>query len=290
MDSNDYRLEKRLSKLDPSLHRNFSDAVFAVQHILSSYEKFFPEYTDHSSMHSLTVIQFCNELLTDEVADNMNADEIYILLMSCYLHDAGMGLMIKDYERFAKMIDFGDYFKTHDYRDAPQVIRDYHNEFSGCFIRAYAPLFDIPSDDHTFAISQIARGHRKTDLFDEKEYPASLTLANGNTVCTPYLAALIRLADEIDVAAARNPILLYDVSTIKSEKQIFEFKKHNAVTDLTITDSDFILDVHTDEEDVFEGIEVLVSKMQKTLDYCVRVVHERTPYEISQKNVLINRI
>ena len=49
---------------------------------------------------------------------------------------------------------------------------------------------------------------------DESEYPAALRVPDGNTVCLPYLAALIRLADEIDVAAARNPTLLYDIESL----------------------------------------------------------------------------
>ena len=40
-----------------------------------------------------------------------------------------------------------------------------------------------------------------TELFDEKEYPAALRVQSGNTVCLPFLTALIRLADEIILLA-----------------------------------------------------------------------------------------
>ena len=39
------------------------------------------------------------------------------------------------YETFSNQIDFGDYFETHDGADLPDVIRAFHNEFSGLFIK-----------------------------------------------------------------------------------------------------------------------------------------------------------
>lgn len=39
----------------------------------------------------------------------MNAYECYVLLMSCYLHDIGMGINEKDYEEFKVQLDYEDY-------------------------------------------------------------------------------------------------------------------------------------------------------------------------------------
>ena len=93
--SADYAMEYRLKELDPGLHGRFTDAVFAMQHILSNYKLIFPEYTDHTELHTLTVIDFCNRLIGDQI-DRMNADELYVLLMGCYFHDSGMGISEKD--------------------------------------------------------------------------------------------------------------------------------------------------------------------------------------------------
>ncbi len=279
----DFALERRLRELDPGLHRRFTDAVFALQHILSNYRLIFPEYTDHSELHSLTVIDFCNRLIGDQVT-SLNADEIYILLMGAYFHDTGMGVSEKDFGEFSGQIDFGDYFRTHNAENRPRTIRDFHNEFSGRFIRKYADFFEIPSKEYLFAIIQIARGHRKTRLTDENEYPVALPLPNGSTVCLPYLAALIRLADEIDVSAARNPIILYDTG---SHVGNVEWKKHNAVRDLTITPDAFTLTVRTDEEDVIESLGIMSGKMQKTLDDCRSAVVARTPYVITQEKIVL---
>ena len=273
----DFAMEKRLRELDPDLHRRFTDAVFALQFNLSNYKLIFPEFTDHTMLHSLTVIDFCNQLIGKRIG-KLNKDEIYVLLMGCYFHDTGMGISRKDFDRFTENIDFGSYFETHNREDLPRTIRD------------------LPSDEHLFAIKQVARGHRRTDLFDEKEYPAEFRVPDGNTICLPYLASLLRLADEIDVAASRNPKLLYDLESFTNEREIFFGKMNKAVRTLDITPDAFTLRLDAAEitdtgsysaSDLRDGLIRMVEKMQQTLDYCRKVVSTRTPYEITQERVLI---
>ena len=288
-ENHDYAMERRLRALNPELHRRFTDAVFALQYNLSHYKLIFPEYTDHSNLHSMTVIDFCNRLIGSQIRC-LDPDELYVLLMGCYFHDTGMGITLKDYQEFSKQIDFRDYFDTHSHDKLPEIIRSFHNEYSGLFIRKYAELFEIPSEEHLFAVIQIARGHRKTDLLDEKEYPAALRMPDGNTVCLPYLAALIRLADEIDVAAARNPRLLYDIESLTDEVEIIENKKVRAVRELAVTEDEFILYVDRSDEEILGHIRAMVVKMQKTLDYCRRVALERCPYVITQQRVRMEEV
>ena len=284
--NHDFLMERLLRQMNPDLHKRFTDAVFSLQHVLTNYKMIFPEYTDHTSLHTLTVIDFCNRLIGDQIG-RLNADELYALLMGCYLHDTGMGITMKDYEAFSRRIDFGTYFDTHSRDDLPAIIRDFHHEYSGQFIREYAYVFEIPSGEHEQAIIQIARGHRRTDLMDEQEYPLEHRVPGGNTICLPYLAALIRLADEIDVAAARNPVLLYDIEALTDEIEIVENKKVLAVRSLQMSESAFTLIVSTPEEDILEEIRKMVGKMQRTLDCCRAAVNGRTPYVITQEKVLL---
>ena len=87
----DFGLERRLRDLSPDLHKRFTDTVFALQHILSNYKLIFPEFTDHTELHPLNVLDFCNKLIGPEMLE-MNPDEIYCLLVACYFHDTGMGV------------------------------------------------------------------------------------------------------------------------------------------------------------------------------------------------------
>ena len=289
MNNYDFSLERRLKELDPNLHARFSDTVFALQQILSNYQLIFPLFTDHTELHTLNIIEFCNKLIGDQIS-KLNADEIYCILMGCYFHDTGMGISHHDFEEFSKQIDFGDYFLTHDKNDYPEIVRNFHNEYSALFIRKYAKFFEFPSEEHLFAIAQISRGHRKTNLFDEKEYPVALKVPNGHTICLPYLAALVRLADEIDVTASRNSEAIYDLSKIVVESHLIEFMKHEAVRGLEIKEKEFIMYVSTKDEKILKSLYILADKMKKTLDECRSVVNNETSFVISQEAINIVRI
>lgn len=289
MNKYDYSLERRLQKLNPNLHQRFTDTVFALQQILSNYQLIFPDFTDHTELHSLNIIEFCNNLIGEQV-NGLNADEIYCLLMGCYFHDTGMGISHEDFDEFSKQIDFGDYFNNHSRDNYPEIVRSFHHEYSGLFLHKYARFFEFPSEEHLFAIIQISRGHRKTDLFDRNEYPLDLKLPNGNSVCLPYLTALVRLADEIDVTASRNSKAIYDLSKIVEEIDLIEFMKHEAVKSLDIKEKEFVMRVASHDEKILNGLSVLASKMQKTLDYCRKAVNDLTPFAISQELVRIEKI
>lgn len=287
--ANDFALEKRLKEISPELHTRFTDTVFAIQNILNNYQLIFPDFTDHTVLHTLNIIDFCNQLIGNQI-NKLNADEIYSILVGCYFHDTGMGITLNDFNEFSKQIDFGDYFETHDKDNYPEIIRNFHNEYSGLFIKKYQHFFEFPSKEHLFAIVQISRGHRKTDLSDEEQYPKALKLENGNSICLVYASALVRLADEIDITASRNSHAIYDLSKIEHEIDLIEFIKHEAVKDLKIEEKEFVMVVSTDDEAIYQGLEKVAAKMQKTLDNCRSVVNGNTPFEITQERVVIKRI
>ncbi len=290
MVNTDFALERRLREIDKGLHSRFSDTVFALQHILSNYKLIFPDFTDHTELHTLNIIDFCNKLVGSQI-DKMNSDEIYCLLLGCYFHDTGMGISHKDFDEFSKNIDFGNYFDTHDRDNLPEIIRNFHNEYSGQFIRKYAPFFEFPSESHLYSVIQISRGHRKTNLLDNVQYPLNLEIPHSDkTICLPYLAALVRLADEIDVTASRNSKVIYDISKITREIDLIEFLKHDAVRGLDVEEKEFIMLVKTDDENIYKGLEKVASKMQKTLDDCRRAVNGVTKFDITQERVVIKRL
>lgn len=286
----DYLLERTLRELDKELHSIYRDTVFITQNILSKYKLIFPEYTDHSEFHALNVIDSCNRLIGNTQIKKLNADEIYILLVACFLHDVGMGVGESDYEIFKEKLDTDDFFGENPDATKADFIRKYHNEFSALFIDKYHDLFDIPSKEHLFAIKQTVRGHRKTDLLNEKEYPPEFALPNGNVVRMPYLAALVRLSDEVDVVASRNPLVLYDIDALTDEVQIYENKKLNAVKSMKMTKNEFNLYYYTDEEDVDAAIQKMIEKMQATLDYCRKAVSSKTDFEITQKRIVAHKL
>lgn len=289
-EGDDYNMEKKLLREAPELHRIFSDNVICCQNTLLKYKTIFPTYTDHTVLHSLEVIAFCNELIGENIR-KLNPDEIFVLLMAAYLHDSGMGISMKNYEEFSAELPMVQAFRReHPEEPVPEVVRRFHHEFSGAFIRKYRVLFEFPSEEHLFAVIQVSRGHRKTDLYDEAEYPAEYKLPNGSVIHLPYLAALIRLADEIDIAADRNIQFLYDVSAINNEVSRMEFEKHLAIKSLTFEKDHLLLSADMSDKRLRPSLEELFVKLNDTLNKCIAVVRARTPFDIRQTSIQVRRL
>ena len=276
----DFLIEKRLRDGAPELHQRVIDCTFALQGMLERFLPRFPGFTDHSILHSLDVLEYSNRIIGEERIEQLSPAECYVLIMACYLHDTGMGVGQKDYEVFSREIDFGNYFDTHDRSDTAAAVRAFHHEFSGCFIRKYAELLEIPSDDLLFAIVQASRGHRKTDLFDPREYPDIQT--EYGEVRLPYVSAVVRLADEIDVGADRNPELLFDTSRLTRQNDIENFGTHESILRVDVTEDRIILLVRPKSPEYVPLIETLNGKVQQTLDYCRRAAQERSNLRITQ--------
>ena len=286
--STDYLLERKLMDEAPELHQRVKDSVFVLQNMLESFLHRFTDFTDHSILHSLDVLDYSNRLIGPERIGQLSPGECYVLIMACYLHDIGMGVSQKDFETFSQSIAFGDYFETHDEADSSETVRAFHHEYSGLFIRKYAELLEIPAGDILFAVIQVSRGHRKTDLFDEREYPELQT--EYGVIRTAYLAAVIRLADEIDVGADRNPELLFDTSTLTQQRDIEAFGTHESIRHVDVTEDSIILQVRPKAPEYVDLIESLNGKIQQTLDYCRSAAEMRSNLRITQEQSVIKEL
>ena len=281
---NDYLLEKRLAELSPSLHGRVESSIVSLTDMLDSFRSRFPTFTDHTILHSLDVLDYSNKIMGPYV-DSLSAIECYVLIMSCYLHDIGMGVNQKDYDEFSKKLDLSEYLREHPDADEKRIVRDFHNELSGLFVRKYWELFDIPSEEAVFSIIQLSRGHRKTDLFDEKEYPVFET--EDGVIRTAYLSAVLRLADEIDIAVDRNPELLFDTSELTLQADIDAFGTHESIRRVDVFRDRIVLIQKPIEPRFSLLILELKKKVEKTLDYCSRVAKERSDLLITQERVVL---
>ncbi len=281
----DFALETKLMTEAPQLHKLFSDNVLCCQNILIKYKSFFPTFTDHTSLHSLEVIAFCNELVGFMI-DKLNCDEIFVLLMAAYLHDSGMGISIGDFEDFsAQMPMVIAYRNENPETDISEVIRIFHHEFSGMFIKKYRMIFDFPSEKHLWAIIQTSRGHRKTDLYDDAEYPPELMLDNGNVIHLPFLSALIRLTDELDVAADRNIQFMFDLRSLKRQIDIIAFNKHISIREVSCLEDSVRLSVDFSNEAIRQYLFEDFEKLARTFAQCIDVIDKRSPFKLRQKRI-----
>ncbi len=278
----DFQCERKLKRENPFYSELIKNTAIVMSNVLDRYVSYFPQYTDHSSLHSLQVIDFCNKMIGDQI-DMLNADEILVLLFACYFHDTGMGISEKDYAQLHDKIISKDYMAKHPGISIQEQIRSFHQEFSAGFIRKYASLFEIPSEEHIEAIIQVSRGHRLTNLNDPEGYPSDFKVPNGNTICLPYLASLIRLADELDIASDRNVFFEnYDPNNL-------EHVKHQSIQHMEMTENSFDLTVKRHEDvEINDYIDLAIQKLQYTLEYCSDVCSKRTKFRIKQ--TIVNTI
>lgn len=284
----DYLLETKLRVEDKDLHRRTKDSAVVLQKMLESFLPRFPDFTDHTILHSMDVLEYSNMLLGEKQIERLSPAECYVLIMACYLHDIGMGISQKNYEELSARIDFGNYFDTHSREDTEAIIRAFHNEYSGLFIRKYADLFDIPCEEMVFAVVQVSRGHRKTDLLDEAEYHDLMT--PYGIIRTAFLAAIIRLADEIDIGVDRNSELLFDSSKVHDKNCIEAFGMHESIRKVEVREDAIVLYTKPKSPEYRELILNLADKVQGTLDYCREVASSRSDFCITQTSVTIIEI
>lgn len=279
----DYLIETTLLKLDPTLHSHYRNCTVVSSQMLARYKSSFPEYTDHTDLHTLEIVSCCNALIGDQIG-RLTADDLYVLLMGALFHDVGMGVSEKDLEAFLR--DTAPELPLPACRsDALDLIRKHHHELSGWFLEKYWQIFDIPNEAYAEAIIRVCRGHRKVDLFDLQTYPRQFEVAPGRTVSLPYLAALIRLADELDIAAGRNPSFLYDPNAIVNDISRLAFLTHQSVRSASILPDRIAVTAQADEPRVYEEVTVVVSKLAQVLHHCRKVVDMQTDFTVRQTGI-----
>ena len=167
------------------------------------------------------------------------------------------------------------------------MIRKFHNDFSAQFVKKYWELLEIPSARYADAIAEVGRGHRKTDLLDEKLYPVEFDLGDGTQANLALLAALIRVCDELDIASDRNPDMLYNTEAMEgmSEKDVFEFSKHEAIHTVNFDEGSILVIADTDKADIADGVVEAVGTVKETLMYCLSVIEKRSDFKIDFQKI-----
>ena len=278
-----YGIERRLAQCAPELHRRYRDCVVISQRMLCRYENYFPDFTDHTVLHTLDILELCNQLIGAQM-ERLTGPDLYVLLMGALFHDVGMGVSTADFEEFRTELGFPE---PADDTARAWAVRDHHQELSGLYLKKYWRMLDFPNEAYARAVIQVCRGHRKTDLLDETEYPAQFEVEPGEAVCLPDLAALLCLADELDIAAARNVSFLYDVEKMPSPRDRREFRKHMAIRRVELEPERVVVCAWTEDPEIRAGVEEVTAKLRDKLLLCRTVAAERSAFVITQADVVL---
>ncbi|MCB0722397.1 MAG: ATP-binding protein [Ignavibacteriae bacterium] len=287
-------LEKRLKNKDPELFASLKKCKREVSKYLQQYKSNFPTYTDHSIEHSKEVAQLASDILGIKYINKLHEDEIYILLMACYLHDIGMCIPKKQISKELKSERCANYkidksrFKVENY------LRDVHHELSYEFIKKRWKELYIINEDYAEAIALVSKAHRVVDIGNFDEYELKFYVRSGvDYVCLPYLGCIIRLADELDITNIRVPDLLYKDFLPNNEKSREEWQKHKSTFGVNFSEDKIIIRGRTSDLNVFNTLLSMSNKIQKVLNNCLKVIKSITDnrhLDIPQRYVETDKI
>lgn len=251
-------LFRDLQQRDVRLFARALDLRDAAARWLTYIPAVFPHYTLHAVEHSDAIVrQLSNILYGDDSPDasalQLSPIEIYILIVSAYLHDAGMVASTREQVELMRgaewqaFVDEGGpgYQRMDAIEELRQsahpneaeanfladvqlrfllaeFIRRTHHQRSGAFLVEHAVAlaqFDLDDPLLLRSIRAVCVGHglSPSDLNDPDEYPEQRTI-QGEHVNVRFLAGLLRVGDLLDMSTDRAcPLLLSAASPLPDD-------------------------------------------------------------------------
>jgi hypothetical protein len=178
-------------------------------------------FTDHGPRHSRRVAEYAEQLtqLPIREATKLRLLERYILYVAALMHDMGM----QDLRGAGKPLgELG----PEDF----QQVRHQHADKSSERLLAEGRRFGLPDDDRLIeVVAFVARGHGTSYYRDSVKVLSTRTSVRGQEVRGPLLAALLLMADELDLHYERTSPLPDDQAELSPISLAHAFK-HECVT------------------------------------------------------------
>lgn len=261
-------MDKLIKKLEgnANLLASIKNCEIQVTPILQGFITNFPEYTDHSINHSKTVLGYAEHLLNTEI-EKLNEDEAYILIMAGFLHDIGMCPTNEMKEQILESSLFNDSGKQFE-----DYLRDIHHELSYIYITTKWKELKIVSETYAEAIGLVGMGHRKVELLDFDKYNPEFVVKSGSDfVCLPYLAGVLRLADELDITNDRTPELLYNEYFPTNRVSKEEWEKHKANYFVTFNKPTIKITSKCVDKDLYYALLKQYNKIDSVIKYVQKI-------------------
>ncbi len=252
------KLLKRLKK-NTKLYASFLEIINEAKDLLAKYSVNFPKYTDHSIFHSFTIIENIELLLDKKNINTLNADELYILLSSSILHDIGMCIEVNKIKEFIGKKEYKKLVELYEKDGDIDFIRNIHHEISYYFILKNFEALKIIDEDYAEVIALIAKAHRKEKIDNFVVYELKKTVRSGQEfVCMPYLACLLRLADELDITNRRTPEIIHKYYYPNEEKGKLEFEKHKSTRKVSRNGIFIKIKAKTDSQETYNALNCFI--------------------------------
>ena len=263
-------MNKLLKKVEGNsiLIASIQNCEVEVTPILQGFITNFPEYTDHSINHSKTILGYVDHLLNTEV-EKLNEDEAYILIMAGFLHDIGM---CPTNEMKANIIESASFKESG--KKFEDYLRDIHHKVSYQYVTTFWKELKIVNQTYAEAIALVGMGHRKVELLDFELYNPEFVVKSGSEfVCLPYLAGVLRLADELDITNDRTPELLYNQYFPSNRISKAEWEKHKANYFVSFNKPTIKITSKCFEKDLYYALLKQYNKIDEVIKYLQKIVY-----------------
>jgi molecular chaperone HtpG len=232
----DLTLIKHLKKVDSPFLPKIQEVYNQVKDVLNNRVTYvFSTYTLHDTGHSFRVMEYMSKLVSDYT--NLNDLEISLLIYAALLHDVGMAVSEDDYTMIK-----ADAFSFYDVKFSAmkkimggdeslamqEYVRRIHAKLSGRYIRNNLKdklvMPKLASLDFAEELALICEAHTEDyDWIKSKLRP--LEVRGDYTFNPQFIAAILRLADILDIDGNRTPFNLYKLINPKG-KSDEEWKQH----------------------------------------------------------------
>jgi hypothetical protein len=251
-----------LEERNDKLHARFKNNVNKLDDYLEGAT--LPFYTTHGKEHSQSIIDNLDRLIPNDIKRAMNELEIFLLLSSAYFHDIGMAVKLVEEDSQKPDQSKKDYDKRLDF------IRRTHAERTYRFILSESTTEKFDLDKGTASVlADICRAHSDNKYkigeddkrlnSGEREYTfqqllnkASPKAVNIHNVRVHFLAALLRLSDELDINYQRAYSKLDNKRDMPPPSE-FEHKKNKLISGIHIDADKFEIFADVFEKELYKG-------------------------------------
>lgn len=292
------------------------DIVFECHQMSKTILKHMGEYTLHDSEHSFRVLRLMEKIIDNSVLDNMSIPELYLLILSAFIHDIGMAANEQSIQSWYKIWDkdpiLDNAKQEEEYAlfrrfslSRPNVMEEIdHLQLNGqnssaSLLKGYL-ISEYIRQTHSQRAKEIINEkwngkvkYLNSDLtleladicFSHSEEATSLgrlekdyLCGEGEVICLPLIGILLRLADILDFDAKRTPDILYSHLVVKHPVSIKEWNKHRAVEAWKIDKESIVYHAKCEHPAIEATIHQFCDLIDRELSVCNNIMIELNRY------------
>jgi len=273
-------LRGMLKKADARLFSVFEKLTHDISPLLESIEVQFPDFTRHDPSHNVKIEKIAFEISRPEVWTILTSDDIFVLLVSLWVHDAAMGedpgirdrLMasrefterLNRFQRLGKAQEecWQQFLRENHHRLCPEIATRYLRGKIGA--------------SYVHWIGTIAASHGERTLHDTSRWYKQVKVDDGHVIHPVALAVILRLADILHFGNNRAPEFMLQHRSILNTDSVRHWRAHQASVDYMISDGICHFDGVSEDDEGYWFADQFIQTMDDEVKYCLQSV---LPYQ-----------